>query len=168
MIPDKKDYLVGEKIHLTLYATTPDARFWSGLNAWAEVTQFQKQVPFYENRSGIYLAELNAERPGEVLVKVKIASDSANLSELEVPIVINPQSIEDIRGLNASLLNRIAELTGGKYYTAEEFLNSTEEITPITYKTNINIYFSNNPYLYTLLAGLLGLMIYLRKKIGLL
>ncbi|MDW7987443.1 MAG: vWA domain-containing protein, partial [candidate division WOR-3 bacterium] len=73
ILADKKDYLVGEKVKITLYATTPDGRYWSGLNIWAHIPQFKNELPFYEYQPGIYEAEFNAESPGEILVKIKIA-----------------------------------------------------------------------------------------------
>ncbi|MCX8014599.1 MAG: hypothetical protein N2748_01140 [candidate division WOR-3 bacterium] len=166
LITNKSDYLTGEPIFFNLFANASDGSRWSGLNVEIDIPGFKKTIPLYEVDAGIYQGEGYALMPGEHLAQAKISKDGKALGTAKTTFLVSQQSIEDITGLNRDLLDKLANATNGKYYSAEEFLRQTFNPEIAKYQRTLSLSFYNNPYLYVIVTIVFGLVLYLRKKKG--
>jgi hypothetical protein len=168
LVTDKSDYLTGEPMLINLLATTPDARPFTDLDVRVNIANLKNNLPLYETRSGTYEIETEAVQPGQFLLTATIYKDTVRIGSAQTTINITEQTIEDITGLDAELMQRIAALSNGKYYSSSQFLSQPFEPEFARYRKTINLSITNNPYLYTIIVLLFGILLYLRKKRGLL
>jgi hypothetical protein len=166
LVTDKPDYLSGEDIIFNLLATTPDGRNWSNLDVKVEIPSTKVTLPLYESNPGTYEVNTEALLPGEYQAEALISKDGKLIGKANITFTVTQQSIEDITGLNSDLLMKLSNITKGRYYTADQFLNESFAPTIIKYKRNISLTFHNNPYIYVTVTLLFGILLYLRKKRG--
>ncbi|MEO0083174.1 MAG: vWA domain-containing protein [candidate division WOR-3 bacterium] len=166
LVTNKSEYLTGEPIFFNLFATSSDGSRWSGLNVELDVPNFKVTIPLYEADAGIYQGESYAFMPGEHFAQAKISKDGKEIGTAKTSFLVTQQSIENITGLNADLLNKLANATGGKYYPADEFLKQTFYPEIVKYKKSLRFAFYNNPYIYVIVTIIFGIVLFLRKKKG--
>lgn len=168
LITDKPDYLTGEQIIINLLANTPDARPFTGADVRINIPNLKTAIPLYEISAGTYQAEIEAAQQGQYQLTANIYKDTQKISTVQTTINITPQTIEDITGLDADLMRKIASQSNGKFFSADEFLNQEFNPELAVYQKTINISLKNNPYVYVLITLLFSTLLYLRKKRGLL
>jgi len=168
LVTDKPDYLTGELMLINLLATTPDARPFTDLDVRVNIAGLKTDLPLYETRPGTYEIETEAAQSGQYQLTATVYKDTMRIGSAQTTINITEQTIEDITGLDADLMQKIAALSNGRYYSADQFLRQPFEPEFARYQKTINISITNNPYLYTIIVLLFGTLLYLRKKRGLL
>lgn len=168
LVTDKTDYLTGEPILINFFAYTPDARPFADLDVRVSLAKLRTDLPLYQTRPGTYETETEAVQSGQYQLKATIYKDTLQIGTAQTTINIIAQTIEDIKGLDAELLQKIASLSNGEYYTAEQFLSQSFNPDLARYRRTINISISNNPYAYIIIVLLFSVSLYLRKKRGLL
>lgn len=168
LITDKTDYLTGEPIIINLLASMPDARPYTDLDVRVNFARFKTDLPLYETGAGIYQNETEAAQAGQYPLTAVIYKDTVRIGSAQTTVNITAQTIEDLTGLNAELLERVARLSQGRYYSTGQFLSEPFHPEFARYRKTINISITNNPYLYVIIVLLFGILLYLRKKRGLL
>lgn len=168
------NYLAGEQIRLNLQARAPDGTPWEGLDVRVEVKDSAGRgfvVPMQERGLGKYQTEIAGLAPGRYFAIAEIQAESRLIKKTApVDFSVSSQSIEFIRlGLNQELMSRIAELTGGQFLSAESVaVMDAQRFKLGVYRYRFSLDPRKNPVVYSLLAGLFGLEIVLRRRRGLL
>lgn len=168
LLTNKNNYLAGEEVVFQLIATTPNGKPWSNLDAKILISDTKISLPLFEISPGNYEGSIQTLLPGTYQVVCQITQDNKPIGTAKTTITINEQSVEDITGLNADLLQSIAQASNGRYYSYEEFIQ--EPFTPqlAKYQRRFSLAISYNPYIYIIIALIFSLGLFLRKKAGLL
>ncbi|MEO0074911.1 MAG: hypothetical protein ABIK31_02245, partial [candidate division WOR-3 bacterium] len=122
LLTDKSDYLIGEKIIINLFATTPDGRPYTDLNVYLDAANLKTNLPLQETQAGIYQTEIEAFQSGALPLTAQIYQDTQFINTVTTQVNISPQTIEDIKGVNQELLQKIAILSNGQYFSVYDFL----------------------------------------------
>uniref|UniRef100_A0A7C6A983 VWA domain-containing protein n=1 Tax=candidate division WOR-3 bacterium TaxID=2052148 RepID=A0A7C6A983_UNCW3 len=166
LVTDQAVYSLGEKATFTFYAYQDDGRPYSGLDVNLIIDS--TKIPMVEIGDGIYEKTLDALPPKDYIVKAICQFDTIKLGEAKTEFKVTETNIEMIdTRLNAELLRRIAQATGGEYFDLKSFLQDQYEFTLAQYRKTVQFNPRQSPYLYLILVGLFLIELYFRKRRGL-
>ncbi|MEX0617832.1 MAG: hypothetical protein WDZ76_04345 [Pseudohongiellaceae bacterium] len=176
---DREYYNVGDVVNVR--ATILDENYEPDNDAtlWIQRTDPQDQatdtpMEWDIEEDGLYRTSFTVETEGvyELLVDVTSAASDAAIdsSEKRTAFVVTPSLREySAAGLDASLLRRIAETSGGDYFNIDQSggLRNAIEFTPNAYTQEIQLDLWDNAWLLTLLILLLCADWIMRRMKGL-
>ena len=166
LVTDKREYLTGEDVIFNLSAATPDGRAWSDLDIKIDIPLLNITLPMYETNPGTYEENQEALSSGEYDAIATISKNNKIIGKAHISFSVTQQGIEDITGLNADLLIKLAGITHGKYFSSDQVIKNGILPNPIKYKRNLSFGFRNNYIIYIILTALFGATLFLRKKRG--
>jgi hypothetical protein len=163
---DKPGYLAGEQIRLRLTAERSDRTAWPGLSVWLR-TDRQRQ-PMTETRAGIYEVVVRPAA-GDWAVEAEVRADDSVVGSASTSFAVSAQSIELARtGLNSALLRRIAQVSGGRYHSADSLPRDASGVRLGTYRRGLVLDPRRTVWCYAAVALLAGVELALRRRKGLL
>lgn len=174
--PEKPIFIAGEAIRLDArvfdesYQPIDDAEVEARL-ALSERPADSLVVGFRRERPGLYSATLHHLNSGDYSVSGTVKRNNLIIGRPATSFVVEPYSLEDLSQVaNFDQLKRIAELSGGRFYTVEqiEALPSPEslEARRITRRSEFQLF--DNIYLLGFILLFLCAEWYLRKRYQLL
>ena len=126
------------------------------------------------SEDGVYRSSFTVQDEGVFNLLVDVASSAgesgSDASEKRAAFVVTPSLREFTdAGMDAGLLSRIAEASGGRYFNLNNVANlaSTVEFTPNAYSRQVQIDLWDRPWLLGLLIALLCLDWVTRRMKGL-
>jgi hypothetical protein len=163
---DQPIYQTGEKVVFTFHVYQEDGRPWEGLDV--NLIVGQEKIPMVEVTNGIYEKTVEALPAKDYTVRAIANLDTLKVGEAKTDFRVSETNIEMVEtGLNADLLKRIAQASGGEYYDATSFPVNNFEITLAKYHNTFRFDPRRSVYLYVILAGLFLIELYFRKRRGL-
>lgn len=163
---DQPIYQTGEKVVFTFHAYQEDGRPWQGLDV--NLIVGQEKIPMVEVTNGIYEKTVEALPAKDYTVRASANLDTLKVGEAKTDFRVSETNIEMVEtGLNADLLKRIAQASGGEYYDAASFPINSFEVNLAKYHNTFRFDPRRSVYLYVILASLFLIELYFRKRRGL-
>lgn len=174
---DRPFYNEGDEVDVS--ATVLDARYQPDNNAslWLQRTDPLGEVvdvpmEWDINDDGVYRSRFTATAEGvyRVLVDVASAAGSGLETEKQAAFVVTPSLREfNNAGLDEGMLGRIAEVSGGRYYSLPQIRQLLDDIehVPGAYSTEVQEDLWDKPFLLILLIALMSLDWMARRYRGL-
>ena len=164
---DREYYNVGDEVNVTVvalndqYEPDNDATLWmQTVTPGDQVTDTPMEWDIEEE--GVYRTNFTVEEEGVFNLLVDVASAAADAelesSEKRAAFVVTPSLREfNNAGMDAGLLGRIAEESGGSYFALSDMdgLADRVEFTPNAYSREVEIDLWDKPWLLALLISLL-------------
>ena len=164
---DREFYNVGDEVNVTVvalddqYEPDNDATLWLQTTTPGDgVTDTPMEWDIEEE--GVYRANFTVEEEGVFNLLVDVASAAADAelesSEKRAAFVVTPSLREfNNAGMDAALLGRISQQSGGSYFNLSEMEGLTEsvEFTPNAYSKEVQIDLWDKPWLLAFLISLL-------------
>ena len=164
---DREYYNVGDEVNVTVvalndqYEPDNDATLWmQTVTPGDQVTDTPMEWDIEEE--GVYRTNFTVEEEGVFNLLVDVASAAADAelesSEKRAAFVVTPSLREfNNAGMDAGLLGRIAEESGGSYFALSDMdgLADRVEFTPNAYSREVQIDLWDKPWLLALLISLL-------------
>ena len=164
---DREFYNVGDEVNVTVvalddqYEPDNDATLWlQTTTPGDDVTDTPMEWDIEEE--GVYRANFTVEEEGVFSLLVDVASAAADAelesSEKRAAFVVTPSLREfNNAGMDAALLGRISQQSGGSYFDLSEMEGLTEsvEFTPNAYSKEVQIDLWDKPWLLAFLISLL-------------
>ncbi|MBU8934064.1 MAG: FixH family protein [candidate division Zixibacteria bacterium] len=168
--PEKRVFTRGEPVRFDGYAFDPGFRPIDGATGSVELRPTDKSEPFVqdliERRDGEYRAVFDHLVPGKYSYRAVIEQDGRILKADDGEILIESFSIEEFdRSGRPSELAAIARLSGGNYFTFEEFdqVIGMLDLTSVAEREDEDITFFNKLWLLLTIVGALSLEWLIRK-----
>jgi hypothetical protein len=156
------DYAWGETINLTLQSYDRDFRRAGGGDFY--LVSDTNKIPFYETRKGSYEASFVAERRGKMQVIAQGQLSGETLTSNGLDLEISSRSAESEYRTNRLLLDRLAEVTNGKFSPLDEL---PKIILPQTQTKRVSRTMNfNSPYVYCFVLTLLVVDWIIRRRQG--
>ncbi len=176
---DREFYNVGDQVNVT--ATVLDEEFEPDNDAtlWMQTTTPLDQITdtpmeWDISEDGVYRSSFTVQEEGVFNLLVDVASSAGesgtDASEKRAAFVVTPSLREFTdAGMDAGLLSRIAEASGGRYFNLNNVSNlaGTVEFTPNAYSRQVQIDLWDRPWLLGLLIAMLCLDWVTRRMKGL-
>ena len=166
---DREFYNVGDEVNVTAtvldmdYEPDNDATLWMQVNAPLDVV-LDQSMQWDIEEDGVYRSSFLVKEEGvyDLLVDVASAAGEGRSGESEkrVPFVVTPSLREfNNAAMDAGLLGRVAELSGGTYFDLADIdqLTSAVEFTPNAYSEQVSLDLWDQPWLLALLLSMLSL-----------
>jgi len=164
---DREFYNVGDEVNVTVvalddqYEPDNDATLWlQTTTPGDDVTDTPMEWDIEEE--GVYRTNFTVEEEGVFNLLVDVASAAADAelesSEKRAAFVVTPSLREfNNAGMDAALLGRISQQSGGSYFDLSEIEGLTEsvEFTPNAYSKEVQIDLWDKPWLLAFLISLL-------------
>ncbi len=166
---DREFYNAGDTVNVSATVRDPSYRPDNNALLWMQRTDpygniSDTAMSWDIDHEGVYRASFQVEEEGihELLVDVASAAAEANREETEkrVSFMVTPSLREYSRaGLDSGLLSRIAEVSGGRYYSIDQIATLADDIehTPNAYSRDVQDDLWDRPALLLLLIVLLCL-----------
>jgi len=156
------DYAWGETINLTLQSYDRDFRQAGGGDFY--LVSDTNKIPFYETKRGSYEASFIAERRGKMQVIAQGQLSGETLTSNSLDLEISARSPESEYRTNRSLLQRLAEVTNGKFSDLDELPEfNPPQIQTERVSRTMNF---NSPYVYCIILILLVVDWIIRRRQG--
>lgn len=169
--PQKRVFTRGEPVRFDGFAFDPGFRPIAGASGFVELTSDGQPEPLVQDlikrKEGEYRTVFDHLAPGRYSYRARIEQDGRVLKTDEGEILVESFSIEEFdRSGRPSELAAVARLSGGDYFTFEEFDQVIQrlDLSPVTEQENKSITFFNELWLLLLIAGALSLEWLIRKS----
>lgn len=174
LILDKDSYGVGEQVNIRArvsdreYAPVNDATVWLKLTDSAGTIE-DIQLEGTINDQGIYTATFKVRRDGIHTIEVTATSPSGEAQEASTHFLVVEPIAEFIdAGLDADLLKTMADLSGGKFYTASNAEQLVKDLKRLQKVVSVAVEQEiwDMPIVLFLLVGLFALEWLIRRRKG--
>jgi len=168
LVSDRGSYYSNQPVRLKLSARAADRSPWTGLDVRLAVDSLQAGIPMTETGDGTYEYEMSGFAAGTHEASAVVRAGDSAVGRASTSFAVLQQELELARtGLNRELLERLADETGGRYYPAESV--PATAIEPELARAHYRLKFEprRSPWVYGLIAVLVGVEILLRRRKGL-
>jgi hypothetical protein len=164
---DKLDYYVGEPVSVLLQATSDDGRPWIGLDVRLSVNDGKASQAMVERGNGLYEGVLEGLVPGKHTARAEVFHQERPQGTTEHEFTVSELSLElSQAGLNDDFLRRIAQASGGEYVPYDSLSPRKPDIRFADYRRVMTFDPRLNRWLFLLIATLLVVEIFIRKRRG--
>jgi len=168
--PDKEVFTRGEHVRFEGFAYDPGFRPLTGVTGMIQLNGGEKSESFemdlINTTEGKYQAQFDNLTPGKYSFEATIDKDGRNLKTEKGTILIESFSLEEFnQSGNPAGLNAVARLSGGSYYTYQDFDKAVNVIdtSMVQLSSDEEFSFWNKFWLLLVMVGALSLEWLLRK-----
>ena len=168
---DKPVYQAGEKIELgAAYYDEAGGKISGGemkIKLRNISSKREREFTLTSDENQDYTTTINYLEPGDYSAQAAYYADKKILAQARTEFQVEEYSLEDqTLTMNRQLLTQMAEVSGGKFYTKDDFQNLSQDLMlqKKVVEKQISFEIWNQPLILILAVGFLGLEWYLRKR----
>ena len=167
LLADRELFLDGDEAGLTFQARTPSGSGWSGLDVTLAVDSLP--VPFIEAGGGRYRLQLDRLGAGEHRLEAEARLGDSLVGTAGVDVAVTAVDVESsVSGVRPGLLEAIARHSEGEYFTCDRLPGAGFEMKLAEYRREFRLDPRRTPWFYAVIALLVGLELFFRRRRGLL